>query len=167
VKWSKLLEIFFFFDRNFLSRFRGWNGIRCGILSPKLFEGFFESEGSRGRGESKGVFGPIDVRVHGGQPGFSEEDHVTVAHVHDVEFSEHQSSINLDCKMAVMRDGVFGDLSIGGSDRERGGEAMGFDAMLSDEHPVNECGGCAAVDNSGGLQRFVRVYGGKDGRRDP
>jgi len=66
-----------------------------------------------------------------------------------------------------MRDGVLGDLSIGSSDRERGGKAMGFDAMLSDKHPVDECCSCATVDNSGGLQRFVRVYGGKDGRRDP
>jgi hypothetical protein len=44
---------------------------------------------------------------------------------------------------------------------------MGFDSMLSDEHLVNECGGCAAIDNSSGLQRFVRVYGGKDGHQDP
>jgi len=69
--------------------------------------------------------------------------------------------------MTVMRDGIFGDLSIGSSDREGGGEAMGFDAMLPDKHPVDECGSWATVDNSGGLQRFVRVYGGKDGRRDP
>jgi len=69
--------------------------------------------------------------------------------------------------MTVMCDGVLGDLSIGSSDRERGSEAMGFDAMLLDKHPVNECGSCAAVDNSGGLQRFVRVYGGENGRRDP
>jgi hypothetical protein len=51
-----------------------------------------------------------------------------------------------------MHDGVLGDLSIGSSDRERGGEAMGFDAMLPDKHPMDECGGCATVDNSGGLQ---------------
>jgi len=69
--------------------------------------------------------------------------------------------------MTVVRDWVFRDFSIGGSNRERGGEAMGFDTMLLDKHPMDECGGCAAVDNSGGLQRFVRVYGGKDGRRDP
>jgi hypothetical protein len=69
--------------------------------------------------------------------------------------------------MTVMRDGVFGDLSVGSSNWERGGKAMGFDTMLSDKHPMYECGSCAAVDNSGGLQRFVRVYGGKDGRRDP
>jgi hypothetical protein len=54
--------------------------------------------------------------------------------------------------MAVVSDGVFRDLSIGGLDRERGGEAMSFDAMLSDKHPVDECGGCTAVNNSGGLQ---------------
>jgi hypothetical protein len=69
--------------------------------------------------------------------------------------------------MTVVHDGVFRDPSIGGSDRKRGGEAMGFDAMLSNKHPMDECGGCATIDNSGGLQRFVRVYGGKDGRRDP
>jgi hypothetical protein len=51
-----------------------------------------------------------------------------------------------------MRDGIFGDLPVSGSNWERGGEAMGFDAMLSDERPVDECGSCAAVDNSGGLQ---------------
>jgi hypothetical protein len=75
-----------------------------------------------------------------------------ITHVHDVEFSEHQSSINLDCKMAVVCDGVFGDLSIGGLDRERSGKAMGFNAMLSDKHPMDECGSCAAIDNSSGLQ---------------
>jgi hypothetical protein len=69
--------------------------------------------------------------------------------------------------MTVMRDGVLRDLSIGSSDRERGGEAMGFDAMLSDKHPMDECGSCATVDDSGGLQQFVRVYGGKDGCQDP
>jgi hypothetical protein len=66
-----------------------------------------------------------------------------------------------------MHDGVFGDFSIGGSNGEGSGEAMGFDAMLPNKHPMDECGGCAAIDNSGGLQLFVRVYGGKDGRRDP
>jgi hypothetical protein len=75
-----------------------------------------------------------------------------ITHVHDVKFPKHQSSINLDCEMTVERDGVLGDLSIGGSDRERGGKAMGFDAMLSDKHPMDECGGCAAVNNSGSLQ---------------
>jgi hypothetical protein len=54
--------------------------------------------------------------------------------------------------MTVMSDGVFGDLSIGGSNRERGGKAMGFDAMLSDKHPMDECGSCATIDDSGGLQ---------------
>jgi hypothetical protein len=63
-----------------------------------------------------------------------------IAHVHDVEFPKHQSSINLDCKVTVVCDGVFGNLSIGGSDQERGGKAMGFDAMLLDEHPMDECG---------------------------
>jgi hypothetical protein len=51
-----------------------------------------------------------------------------------------------------MCDGVFGYFPIGGSDREGSSKAMGFDAMLSDKHPVDECGGCATVDNSGGLQ---------------
>jgi hypothetical protein len=51
-----------------------------------------------------------------------------------------------------MRDRVLGDLSVCCSDREWGGKAMGFDAMLSDKHPVDECGGCAAINNSGGLQ---------------
>jgi hypothetical protein len=100
----------------------------------------------------KGVFGPINIRVHGSQPRFSEEDHISVTHVHDVEFSKHKSSINLDCEMAVMCDGVFRDLSIGGSDQEGGGKAMGFNAMLSDKHPVDECGSCTTVDNSSGLQ---------------
>jgi hypothetical protein len=54
--------------------------------------------------------------------------------------------------MTVVRDGILGDLSVGSSDRERGGKAMGFDAMLSDKHPVDECGSCATVDDSGGLQ---------------
>jgi hypothetical protein len=75
-----------------------------------------------------------------------------ITHVHDVEFSKHQSSINLDCEMTVMCDGVLRDLSIGSSNQERGGEVMGFDAMLLDKHPMDECGGCAAVDNSSGLQ---------------
>jgi hypothetical protein len=60
----------------------------------------------------KGVFGPINIRVHGSQPRFSEEDHISVTHVHDVEFSKHKSSINLDCEMAVMCDGVFRDLPL-------------------------------------------------------
>jgi hypothetical protein len=54
--------------------------------------------------------------------------------------------------MTVVRDGVFRDFSIGCLNQERGGEAMSFDAMLSDKHPVDECGGCTAVNNSGGLQ---------------
>jgi hypothetical protein len=66
-----------------------------------------------------------------------------------------------------MRDGMFRDLPVSGLDRERGGEVMGFDAMLSDKHPVDECGSCAAINNSGSLQLFVRVYRGKDGRWDP
>jgi hypothetical protein len=69
--------------------------------------------------------------------------------------------------MTVMSDGFFRDPSIGGSDWERGSEAMGFDAMLSDKHPVDECGSCATVNDSSGLQRFVRVYGGEDGCWDP
>jgi hypothetical protein len=69
--------------------------------------------------------------------------------------------------MTVVRDGVFGNLSISGLNREQGGKAMGFDAMLSDKRPVDECSSCTTVDNSSGLQRFVRVYGGKDGHRDP
>jgi hypothetical protein len=68
--------------------------------------------------------------------------------------------------MTVMHDGFFRDLPISSSNRKRGGKAMGFDAMLSDKHPMDECGSCAAVDNSSGLQWFVRVYGGKDGRWD-
>jgi hypothetical protein len=75
-----------------------------------------------------------------------------ITHVHDVEFSKHQSFINLNCEMTVVHDRVFGDLSIGGSDREGGSEAMGFDAMLLDKHPMDECGSCATVDDSGGLQ---------------
>jgi hypothetical protein len=75
-----------------------------------------------------------------------------ITHVHDVEFPKHQSSVNLDCKMTVVCDGVFGDLSVSSSDREGVGEVMGFDAMLPDKHSMDECGGCAAVDNSGGLQ---------------
>jgi hypothetical protein len=54
--------------------------------------------------------------------------------------------------MAVVCDGVFGDLSVGGSDWEGGGKAMGFDAMLSDKHSMDKCGSCAAVNNSSGLQ---------------
>jgi hypothetical protein len=54
--------------------------------------------------------------------------------------------------MAVVRDGILGDFSVGGLDRKRGGKAMGFDAMLSDKHPMDECGSCATVDNSSGLQ---------------
>jgi hypothetical protein len=54
--------------------------------------------------------------------------------------------------MTVVHDGIFGNLSVGGSDRERGGKAMGFDAMLLDKHPMDECGSCTAIDNSGGLQ---------------
>jgi hypothetical protein len=54
--------------------------------------------------------------------------------------------------MAVVHDGVFGDLSFGSSDGERSGEVMGFDAMLSDKHPMDECGSCTTVDNSSGLQ---------------
>jgi hypothetical protein len=75
-----------------------------------------------------------------------------ITHVHDVEFSKHQSSINFDCEMTVVCDGVLGDLSVGGSNWERGGEAMGFDAMLSDKHPMDKCGGCTAINNSSGLQ---------------
>jgi hypothetical protein len=75
-----------------------------------------------------------------------------VAHVHNMELSEHKYSVNLDCKMTVVCDGVFRDLSVGGSDGERGGKAMGFDAMLLDKHPMDECGSCATVNNSGGLQ---------------
>jgi hypothetical protein len=54
--------------------------------------------------------------------------------------------------MTVVCDGIFRDLSIGGSDGKRGGKAMGFDAMLSDKHPMDECGSCAAVNNSSDLQ---------------
>jgi hypothetical protein len=54
--------------------------------------------------------------------------------------------------MTVVHDGIFGDLSISSSDRERGGKVMGFDAILSDKHPVDKCGGCAAIDDSSGLQ---------------
>jgi hypothetical protein len=54
--------------------------------------------------------------------------------------------------MAIVCDGVLGDFSVGGLDWERGGKAMGFDTMLSDKHPMDECGSCATVDNSGGLQ---------------
>jgi hypothetical protein len=105
-----------------------------------------------GRWKSEGVSSPVDIGVHGGQPGFSEEDHILVAHVHDIELPKHKSSINLDCKMTVMHDGFFRDLPISSSNRKRGGKAMGFDAMLSDKHPMDECGSCAAVDNSSGLQ---------------
>jgi len=151
VKRSKLLQVFFF-NHNFLSRFQWWSGVWYRVFSPKLFEGFLKSKGSRGGWESKGVFSPIDIRVHGRQPGFSEEDHVLVAHVHDIEFPKHESSINLDRKMTVVHDGVFRDFSIGGSDGKRGGKAIGFDAMLSDKHPMDKCGSCTAVDNSSGLQ---------------
>jgi hypothetical protein len=54
--------------------------------------------------------------------------------------------------MTVVHDGVLGDLSIGGLDRERGGKVMGFNAMLSDKHPMDECGSCTTVNNSSGLQ---------------
>jgi hypothetical protein len=54
--------------------------------------------------------------------------------------------------MTVVRNGIFGDLSVGSSDGKRGGKAMGFDTMLSDNHPMDECGSCTTVDNSGGLQ---------------
>jgi hypothetical protein len=54
--------------------------------------------------------------------------------------------------MTVVHDGVFRDLSISSSDRERGGKAMGFDAMLSDKHPMDKGGSCTAVDDSSGLQ---------------
>jgi hypothetical protein len=147
VKGGKLLWVFFFFDQSFLSRFQRWDRVWYGVFSPKLFEGFFESEGPRSRWESKSVFGPIDIRVHGGQPGFSKEDHITVAHIHDVEFS-----INLDCKMTVVCNGIFGNLSVSSSDRERGGKAMGFDTMFLDKHPMDECSSCATVNNSSGLQ---------------
>jgi hypothetical protein len=43
VKWSKLLWVFFFFNRNFLSGFQWRGGIWCGVFSPKLFKGFLES----------------------------------------------------------------------------------------------------------------------------
>jgi hypothetical protein len=75
-----------------------------------------------------------------------------ITHVHDVEFPKHQSSINLDCEVTVVCDGVLRDFSIGGSYRERGGKAMGFDAMLLDKHPMDECGSCATINDSGGLQ---------------
>jgi hypothetical protein len=96
--------------------------------------------------------GPVDVRVHGGQPRFSKKDHIPITHVHDIELSEHESSINLNCKMTVVSDGFFRDLSISGLDREGSGEAMGLDTMLLDKHPMDECGGCATVNNSSGLQ---------------
>jgi len=152
MKGSELLQVFFFFDRNFLSRFQWWSGVWFRVFSPKLLEGFFESKESRGQWKSESVSSPVDVRVHGRQPRFSKKDHISVAHVHDIELSEHESSINLDCKMAVVHDGVFRDLSIGSSDRERGGEAMGFYSMLSDKDPMDECGSCTAIDNSSGLQ---------------
>jgi hypothetical protein len=69
--------------------------------------------------------------------------------------------------MTVVGDGVFRDLSISGSDREWSSKVMGFDAMLSDKHPMDESGGCAAINNSSGLKLFVRVYRGKDGCQDP
>jgi hypothetical protein len=47
--------------------------------------------------------------------------------------------------MTVMCDGVFRDFSVSGSDRERGRKAMGFDAMLSNKHPVDECSGIVAA----------------------
>jgi hypothetical protein len=121
-------------------------------FSPKLFEGFLKSKGSRGGWESKGVSSPINVGVHGGQPRFSKEDHILVAHVHDIELPKHKSSINLDCKMTVVRNGVFRDLPVSSSDRERDGKAMGLNSMLPDKHPVDKCSSCAAVDNSSGLQ---------------
>jgi len=51
-----------------------------------------------------------------------------------------------------VHDGVFGDLFISSLDREGSGEAMGFDVMLSDKHPMDECGGCTTINDSGGLQ---------------
>jgi hypothetical protein len=83
---------------------------------------------------------------------FSKEDHILVTHVHDIELPKHKSPINLDCKMTVVCNGVFGELPISSSDRKRGGKVMGFDAMLLDKHPMDECGSCTAVNNSGGLQ---------------
>jgi hypothetical protein len=69
--------------------------------------------------------------------------------------------------MVVVCDGVFRDFSIGGLDRERSGKAIDFDSMFLDKHPIDECSSHTAIDNSSGLQWFIRVYGGKDGCRDP
>jgi hypothetical protein len=54
--------------------------------------------------------------------------------------------------MTVVCDRVFGDFSISGLDREWSGKAMGFDAMLSGKHPMDECSSCTTVNNSSGLQ---------------
>jgi hypothetical protein len=54
--------------------------------------------------------------------------------------------------MTVVHNGVFRDPSVSSLDRKRGGKAMGFDTMLSDKHPMDECGSCSTVNNSSGLQ---------------
>jgi hypothetical protein len=60
--------------------------------------------------------------------------------------------IDLDCKETIVGDLSFGNFPVGISDSERGFEAMGFDAMLPYEHPMDECCGCSTVDHSSGLQ---------------